>query len=308
MPTARLLAVASALPAQVVPNAYFSGYLDTTDEWIQSRTGITQRHWATDETTAHLAIAAARKVLVHLNMDAASLDLVLVATITPDAPFPSTASQVQAAIGAHKAAAMDIQAVCAGFVYALATANVKAGVYRRVLVIGAEVFSRLLDKNDRTTAILFGDGAGAAVLEAAEKGGIIATHLASAGQHQAHLYAGGTPPVVHMQGREVFRHAVTEMSSSCLHLLHQQQLDITAIDWLIPHQANQRILEAVGEKLGIATQKVVSTVALHANTSAASIPLALSVALADGRIQPGQRLLLTALGGGFVWGSCLIEF
>lgn len=313
----------SFLPPHVVTNDELARKLDTSNEWIVERTGIKRRRIAAEgELTSHLALAAAKDALRNAHLTAADIDLIVLATTTPDDTFPATATAVQAALGMTRGAAFDIQAVCSGFIFALATADnfIKAGQARAVLVIGAETMSRLLDWSDRTTAVLFGDGAGAFVLKAGEGTGAIAdrgvlsTHLYSDGRSHDLLYVDGGPSrtktVGHlrMQGREVFRHAVTNISESILAACRAHDLPPDAIDWFVPHQANQRILDGTARKIGIPAARVISTVADHGNTSAASVPLALHTAVRDGRIKPGQLVLLEAMGGGFTWGSALIRW
>ena len=309
------------LPEKIITNVELSKTVDTTDEWIEQRTGIRQRHIvAPGEKTSDLAVKAAKTAIAHAGLMPSDIDLVLVATTTPDRTFPSTAVTVQAKLGIQGGFAFDIQAVCSGFIYALAVADnfIRQKQVRHALVIGAEAFSCLLDWHDRSTCILFGDGAGAVVLKASAENetsrGILSTHLFSDGQYEDMLYVDGGPSStntvgkVRMVGREVFKHAVHKMEQAALVALKQQKLEVSDIDWLVPHQANRRIIEAVGEKLGLPIEKVVITVDKHANTSAASIPLALAEAIADGRIKPGNLVLLEALGGGFTWGSVLIRW
>lgn len=310
------------LPERIVTNAELAERVDTTDEWIRARTGIQQRHVAAaGERTSDLAVAAATRALDDAGMDAANVDLIVLATATPDQTFPSTATSVQAAIGMHRGAAFDVQAVCSGFIYALATADnfIKAGQAETALVIGAETFSRILDWEDRATCVLFGDGAGALVLRAGEgngvdSAGVLSTHLHSDGRHQDKLYVDGGPSstqtvgYLRMQGREVFKHAVVNLSNVVLEALAANGLEADAIDWLVPHQANQRIISGAAKKLKMDENRVVTTVARHANTSAASVPLALDEAVKDGRIQRGDLLLLEAMGGGFTWGASLLRW
>ncbi len=311
------------LPEKIITNAELAAKVDTTDEWIVSRTGIRARHIAAEnETTADLATNAAQAALSKAGIDAVTLDAIIVATTTPDDTFPATATKVQARLGMTSGFAFDVQAVCSGFVYALAIADnfIKLGQAKRVLVIGAETFSRLLDWEDRATCVLFGDGAGAVILEAAEsKGdasdrGILSTHLHSDGRHYDMLRTTGGPGStgtagkVRMDGREVFRHAVHNLAALVDEALSANNLPASAIDWLIPHQANQRIIDSTAQKLGLDPSRVVSTIAQHANTSAASIPMALSEAANDGRLQRGQLLLLDAMGGGFTWGAALVRW
>lgn len=315
--------VGAYLPSRVVPNAELAQKLDTSDEWIRERTGIRERRIAADgELTSDLAIAASQEALRAAGLLPSAIDLIVLATATPDETFPATATTVQARLGITRGAAFDIQAVCSGFVYALATADnfIKAGQAKNVLVIGTETFSRILDWNDRTTAVLFGDGAGALVLTAG-KGegttkdrGVFSTHLFSDGRHHDLLYVDGGPSKtmttghLRMEGREVFRHAVANMADAIDLALKTNGLSASDIDWFVPHQANQRILDATARKVGVHPSRVISTVAQHANTSAASVPLALVAAVADGRIKREQLVLLEAMGGGFTWGSALIRW
>jgi 3-oxoacyl-[acyl-carrier-protein] synthase III len=318
-----VLAVAGHLPAHCVSNHELASRVDTSDEWIQQRTGITQRYIATaDETTSVLASAAARKALAAADRVPADVDLIVVATSTPDYTFPSVATQVQAALGIAAGAAFDLQAVCSGFVFAVATADkfLRSGSHRCALVIGAETFSRLLDWEDRTTCVLFGDGAGALVLEAraaddpARPRGVLTSHLRSDGRHREKLYVTGGPSTtqttghLHMEGRDVFRHAVGMVEDVVLAAFAATGTGPDDLDWFVPHQANRRIIDASAAKLGIAPDKVVTTVQLHANTSAASIPLALAHAAGDGRIKSGDLVMIEAMGGGFTWGSALIRW
>jgi 3-oxoacyl-[acyl-carrier-protein] synthase-3 len=316
-----VLGCGSYLPQRVLTNAELATRIDTSDEWIVQRTGIRQRHIAAEgEFTSHLAINAARAALADAGVDAQSIDLIVLATSTPDNTFPATAVAVQAALGIHHGAAFDLQAVCTGFVYALATADnfLRLGTYKRALVIGAETFSRILDWNDRGTCVLFGDGAGAVVLEAqpgtSSDRGVLTTHLRSDGRHKAKLYVDGGPSAtqtvghLRMEGREVFKHAVGMITDVIVDAFKATGASAEDIDWFVPHQANKRIIDASAHKLHIAPQKVVLTVDLHGNTSAASIPLALSVAVKDGRIKKGDLVLLEAMGGGFTWGSALVRW
>ena len=315
-----MTAVGSYLPANIVSNDDLSNFLDTDDVWIRRRTGIAQRHLVAEgETTAELAQHAAKKALKNAGLIGGDIDLIIVATTTPDNTFPSTATKLQDLIGAKRAIAFDVQAVCAGFVYALdiAEAMIKAGRGRRALVVGAESFSKLLDWGDRTTCVLFGDGAGAVILELAESSddwGILASVLHSDGAYRDILYVDGGPSSnalvghVRMEGKEVFRHAVEKLASVMDEALNAAQMDVTQIDWLVPHQANIRIIDAMQKKMGMASDRVVRTVEQHANTSAASIPLALAVAVDDGRIKNGDVLAMEAIGGGLVWGAALVKF
>jgi 3-oxoacyl-[acyl-carrier-protein] synthase-3 len=312
----------SYLPARVVTNRELAEMVDTSDEWILERTGISQRHLAADgETTSDLATAAALKALESAGIDGAEVDLLVLATATPDHTFPATATKVQRRIGMTGGAAFDIQAVCSGFIYGLATADnfIKAGQARTALVIGAETFSRILDWNDRGTCVLFGDGAGAMVLRASsEKGtnqdrGVLSTHLHSDGRHHDLLYVDGGPSStqtvghLRMEGREVFRHAVVNLAEVVGEALRANDLTASDINWVVPHQANRRILEGTARKLGFPMERMVVTVDRHANTSAASIPLAFAEAFGDGRIKKGDLVLLEAMGGGFTWGSALVR-
>jgi 3-oxoacyl-[acyl-carrier-protein] synthase III len=323
MTGSRILGTGSALPRRIVTNAELAARVDTSDEWIVERTGIRQRHIAgPDETTATLATAAALAALADAGVDAASIGLIVLATATPDNTFPATATKVQAALGCNGGIAFDVAAVCSGFLYALSVADsmLKNGMARRALVIGAETFSRILDWEDRTTCVLFGDGAGAVVLEAPagadggpDQPGIIATRLHADGGCHDMLYVDGGPSTtqtvghVRMKGREVFRHAVTNLSDVLKEVLVETGVCADQIDWVVPHQANARILDATAKKLGIAPEKVIVTVQDHANTSAASVPLALDTARRDGRIKAGDLVMLEAMGGGFTWGASLIR-
>ena len=316
-----LIGTGSALPARAVSNAELAGQIETSDEWIVERTGIRNRYIASEgETTGTLATAAARAALSAAGIDGASIDLVVLATATPDQTFPATATIVQHAIGANGCIAFDVAAVCSGFLYAVGVADsmLRSGMATRALVIGAETFSRILDWNDRTTCVLFGDGAGAIILEArasdaADAPGILATKLHADGQHNELLNVDGgvstTGTIGHlrMKGREVFRHAVTNLASVLGEVLDEAGFATSDIDWLVPHQANARILDATAKKLNMPVEKVIVTVDRHANTSAASVPLALDVAIRDGRIQPGDLVMLEAMGGGFTWGACLLR-
>ncbi|MDA9488691.1 beta-ketoacyl-ACP synthase III [Bradyrhizobium sp. CCBAU 11361] len=319
-----VLGCGSYLPEQVVTNAQLAARIDTSDEWIVQRTGIRERHIAAEgEFTSHLAIKAAQAALTDAGVDAQSIDLIVLATSTPDNTFPATAVAVQHGLGINHGAAFDLQAVCSGFVFALATADnfLRTGAFKRALVIGAETFSRILDWNDRGTCVLFGDGAGAVVLEAQEQPGraatdrgIVTTHLRSDGRHKAKLFVDGGPSStqtvghLRMEGREVFKHAVGMITDVIVDAFEATGLNADSIDWFVPHQANKRIIDASAHKLHIAPEKVVLTVDRHGNTSAASIPLALSVARRDGRIKRGDLILLEAMGGGFTWGSALVRW
>lgn len=311
----------SALPKRVVTNHELAQTVDTSDEWIVERSGIRQRHMAGEgETTSTLAIEAARKALAAAGIDGSQIGLIVLATTTPDQTFPATATIVQDAIGANGGIAFDVAAVCSGFLYALGVADsmLRAGMAQRALVIGAETMTRLLDWEDRATCVLFGDGAGAVVLETrevAEDGpGILTTHLHADGAHNELLYVDGGPSTtqsvghLRMKGREVFRHAVVNLADVLGNVLKECDLSPADVDWVVPHQANQRILDATAKKLGLPPEKVVVTVDRHANTSAASVPLALDCAVQDGRIKRGDLLVLEAMGGGFTWGASLIRF
>lgn len=313
----------SALPKRVLTNQEMESRVDTTDEWIVQRTGIRQRYIADEsETTASLGEAAARAALDNAGLTPADIDLIILATSTPDNTFPASAVNIQNRLGMKHGAAFDIQAVCTGFVFAMSTADlyIRGGMAKRVLVIGAETFSRILDWNDRTTCVLFGDGAGAVVLEAQEgqgtagDRGILTSHLRSDGSHKDKLYVDGGPSTtgkagfIHMEGREVFKYAVGMITDVVYDALNATALEVEDIDWLVPHQANIRIIEGSARKLGISMEKVVVTVDQHGNTSAASIPLALAAAAGDGRIKQGDIVLLEAMGGGFTWGSVLLRW
>ena len=315
--------VGSALPRRIMKNSEFEKTLDTSDEWIVQRTGIRQRHIAaTDETTASLAEAAARAALADGGLTPADIDLIVLATSTPNNTFPATAVEIQNRLGMRHGFAFDMQAVCSGFVYAVTTADlyIKGGLARRVLVIGSETFSRILDWTDRSTCVLFGDGAGALVLEAEESAGtiadrgVLAASLRSDGTHKDKLYVDGGPSTtgtvghLKMEGREVFKHAVGMITDVIEDVFAQTGVSADTLDWFVPHQANKRIIDASAKKLGIAEEKAVVTVHLHGNTSAASVPLALSAAVADGRIKRGDLVMLEAIGGGFTWGSSLIRW
>jgi 3-oxoacyl-[acyl-carrier-protein] synthase-3 len=313
----------SYLPKKIMTNDELSKIVDTTDEWIQARSGIKQRHIAADdELTSDLGTAAALKAMEAAGVGPDDIDLVLVATATPDETFPATAATIQRKLGINGGFAFDVQAVCTGFIYAIATADnfIKAGQVNRALVIGAETFSRILDWEDRTTCVLFADGAGAIVLEASEEEGsnqdrgILTSHLHADGRHHDLLYVDGGPSstqttgYLRMEGREVFKHAVNNLASVVGEALEATGLEADDIDWLIPHQANKRIIDGTGRKLKMDPAKVVITVDKHGNTSAASVPLALDEAVRDGRVKKGDLLLLEAMGGGFTWGSALVRF
>jgi 3-oxoacyl-[acyl-carrier-protein] synthase-3 len=319
----RVIGSGAYMPANIVTNDDLAKRVDTTDEWIRERTGIRQRHIVAEgEKTSDLALAAARAALADADLDASALDLVICCTTTPDETFPATATVVQAKLGMTRGAAFDLQAVCSGFIYGLSVADnmIRGGQAKTVLVIGAESMSRLLDWSDRTTCVLFGDGAGAVILQAHEgKGdnsdqGILNTRLFSDGRLHDMLYVDGGPSstrttgFLRMQGKEVFRHAVTNISAAITASAEAAGIAVADIDWFVPHQANQRILDGTGRKLGIPGEKVISTVALHGNTSAASVPLALDTAVRDGRIKRGDLILLEAMGGGFTWGAALIRW
>jgi len=311
------------LPERILTNSEIEKIVDTTDDWIIERTGIQSRHIAAEgETTSMLATRAAERAIENAGCSASDIDLIVLATATPDYTFPSTATQVQAALGIHGGAAFDVQAVCSGFVYALTVADkfLISGSHKRALVIGAETFSRILDWTDRTTCVLFGDGAGAVVLEAQsgkgtlEDRGVLNTVLRSDGRHRDKLYVDGGPSTtgtsghLRMEGREVFRHAVTCLAEVIEETFAQTGVSAQDIQWFVPHQANRRIIDATARKLNIDPAHVVVTVEKHGNTSAASIPLALSTACQDGRIKRGDLVLLEAMGGGFTWGAALVRW
>lgn len=315
-----LTGTGSALPRRCVSNAELALTVDTTDEWIVERTGIRQRHLADpDETTVTLGTAAAVRALEAAGLDPADIDLLILATATPDRTFPASATQVQAALGIGDCVAFDVGAVCSGFLYAASIADglIRSGMARCALVIGSETFSRILDWTDRTTCVLFGDGAGAAVFEAreveADGPGVLASRLHADGRHADLLYVDGGPSTtqtvghLRMKGREVFRHAVTNMAAALAETLEVAGLTTDDVDWLIPHQANARILDATARKMGLPPERVVVTVDRHANTSAASVPLALDEAVRDGRVRPGQIAVLEAMGGGFTWGALVLR-
>ncbi|MER8933095.1 beta-ketoacyl-ACP synthase III [Mesorhizobium opportunistum] len=313
----------AALPHRIMKNADFEGMVETSDEWIAQRTGIRQRHIAADdETTASLGEAAARAALADAGLTPDDIDLIVLATSTPNNTFPATAVDIQNRLGMHHGFAFDMQAVCSGFVYAVTTADlyIRGGLAKRVLVIGSETFSRILDWSDRSTCVLFGDGAGALVLEAGEGSGtiadrgVLAASLRSDGAHKDKLFVDGGPSTtgtvghLRMEGREVFKHAVGMITDVIEATFADAGITAADLDWFVPHQANKRIIDASARKLGIDDQKVVVTVDLHGNTSAASVPLALSVAVADGRIKKGDLVLLEAMGGGFTWGAVLVRW
>ena len=315
--------VGSYLPERCITNAEMETMVDTTDDWIVQRTGIRQRHIAAEgETTSMLATKAATRALEAAGCAPDDIDLIILATATPDYTFPATATQVQAALGITRGVAFDLQAVCSGFVFGVATADkfLASGSHKRALVIGAETFSRILDWEDRTTCVLFGDGAGAMVLEAKESDGsmadrgVLTTHLRSDGRHREKLYVDGGPSStktvghLRMSGREVFRHAVGMVTDVMTDAFAATSMTADDLDWFVPHQANMRIIDASADKLGIKRDKIIKTVDRHGNTSAASIPLALSVGVADGRIKAGDVVMIEAMGGGFTWGSAIIRW
>lgn len=328
-----ILGCGSYLPERILTNDQLAATVDTTDEWIRTRTGIGQRHIAADgETTSDLALAAAKRAIEHAGISVADIDLVICATTTPDNTFPSTAAKVQHRLGMTNGAAFDVQAVCSGFVYGMAVADnfIRAGQAKTVVLIGAETFSRILDWTDRGTCVLFGDGAGAVVMRAMDnedveqsggngKGhnsgrGVLSTHIHSDGAHYDILYVDGGPSTtqtvghLRMNGKEVFRHAVTNLAAIVDEALEANNLERSDIDWLVPHQANKRIIDSTAKKLGMSEDHVVLTVDKHANTSAASIPLALDAAVKDGRIKRGDLVLLEAMGGGLTWGAGLVRW
>ena len=316
-----LIGTGSALPARLVDNAEMASLVDTSDDWIVERTGIRQRYLAgPEETTSSLAIGAARAALEAAGVEGHTVDLIILATATPDQTFPATATIVQDAIGANGGIAFDVAAVCSGFLYAFGVADsmLRTGMAKRALVIGAETFSRILDWEDRTTCVLFGDGAGAVLLEARDSEdpaapGILSTRLHADGAHNQLLYVDGGPSTtgtvgkLRMKGKEVFRHAVTNLADVLREVLADTGITADELDWVVPHQANRRILDGTAKKLGLPPEKVVITVDQHANTSAASVPLALDTAIRDGRIRPGQLVMLEAMGGGFTWGASLLR-
>lgn len=319
MSYARILGTGSYLPAQILTNAQLERHIDTTDEWIVSRTGIRERHIAAEnETTSDLATLAARSAIEAAGIEPNQIDLIVVATTTPDLIFPSTACLVQQKLGiTNTCPAFDIQAVCSGFIYALATADqfIRSGSCKHVLVIGAETLSRITDWSDRSNCILWGDGAGAVVLHASTEPGIISTHLHAEGRHAALLQVAAGPSsgyanktTIQMEGNAVFKIAVNTLDAIVDETLHANGMKKKQIDWLVPHQANIRIIQATAKKLGMHMDHVVVTVDTHGNTSGASIPLALDTAVRDGRIQRGETILMEAFGGGFTWGSVLVKF
>ncbi|RJG54412.1 ketoacyl-ACP synthase III [Sphingobium terrigena] len=315
-----LLGTGSALPVRAVSNAELAQTVDTSDEWIVERTGIRNRYIAGDhETTASLATDAARAALDAAGIVAQDIDLIILATATPDQTFPASATKVQAALGINDCVAFDVAAVCSGFLYAITVADsmIRSGAAQRALVIGSETFSRILDWEDRTTCVLFGDGAGAVVLGAEESAdgarGILASKLHADGRHNGLLYVDGGPSTtqtvgkLRMKGQEVFRHAVVNLASVLNEVMGMAGLSNSDIDWLVPHQANARILDATARKLKLSPDRVIVMVDQHANTSAASVPLALDCAVRDGRIKPGDLIVLEAMGGGFTWGACVLR-
>lgn len=318
-----VLGVGAYLPEKTLTNEELATLVDTSDEWIVQRTGIKERHIAAKgETTSMLGEKAARAALAGAGLAPGDIDLIVVATSTPDWTFPSTATQIQAALGIDHGAAFDLQAVCAGFVFGVATADkfLRSGSHRRALVIGAETFSRIIDWQDRTTCVLFGDGAGAMILEARpstgslEERGVLTTHLRSDGRHRAKLHVDGGPSAtqtvghLRMEGKEVFKFAVGKVTDVVVDAFAATGISPDELDWFVPHQANRRIIDMSAQKLGIAPEKVIATVHLHGNTSAASVPLALAAATGDGRIKQGNLVMLEAVGGGFTWGSALIRW
>ena len=315
----RIAGTGGYLPAKVLANRDLESLVDTTDEWIFTRTGIRQRHVAADEEkTSDLALHASRKALDAAGIAPADLDLIIVATTTPDMVFPSTACILQTKLGAKNCPAFDVQAVCSGFIYGLATADqyMRSGQYRNALVVGAEIYSRILDWSDRSTCVLFGDGAGAVVLKRSDAPGILSSHLHADGSYANMLSVPGTVcggkitgrPLLQMDGGGVFKFAVKVLDDVVEEALTANRMQKSDIDWLIPHQANIRIIQATAKKLGMGMEKVVLTVDRHANTSAASIPLALDEAVRDGRIRPGQHVLLEGVGGGFTWGAVMVKW
>jgi 3-oxoacyl-[acyl-carrier-protein] synthase-3 len=315
---ARISGTGSYLPAKVLTNRDLERAVDTTDEWIHSRTGIRQRHIAADdEKTSDLALHASRRALEAAGIGPGDVDLIVLATTTPDMVFPGTACILQSKLGARGCPAFDVQAVCSGFVYALATADqfMRSGAYRNALVVGAEIYSRILDWKDRGTCVLFGDGAGAVVLQRVAQPGILSSRLHADGSQAGLLCVPGTVaggqvtgrPLLTMDGQAVFKFAVKVLHELVEETLAESRLGMSDIDWLVPHQANIRIIQATAKKLGLGMEKVIVTVDRHANTSAASIPLALDEAVRDGRIRPGQHVLMEAVGGGFTWGAALVE-
>jgi 3-oxoacyl-[acyl-carrier-protein] synthase III len=313
-----VLGSGSALPRRRVTNEELAQSVDTSDEWIVSRTGIRSRYVAGEgETTASLAVDAARRALEHAGLKAAEIDLIVLATATPDQTFPSSATKVQASLGIDDCIAFDVHAVCTGFLYALSVADsmLRSGNAQKALVIGAETFSRILDWEDRATCVLFGDGAGALVLSAEEsESGLLATRLHADGRHNDLLFVDGGPSTtgtvgkLRMKGREVFRHAVLKLADVLNEVIEDAGLNAADVDWVVPHQANARILDATAKKLGLPAEKIVVTVDQHANTSAASVPLAFDTAIKDGRIKRGDVVVLEAMGGGFTWGAAALRY
>ncbi len=314
----RIIGTGSYLPAKVVTNEELARTVDTSDEWIRSRTGIAQRHFADpSQSSSDLALEASRRAIDAAGIAASEIDLIVLATSTPDQVFPSTACLLQAKLGIKGAPAFDLQAVCCGFVYALSVADsfIRSGRHRCALVVGAEVFTRLLDWNDRTTSVLFGDGAGAVVLRADRKPGVLGSVLHADGSYAPILCVPGTvaggqvsgTPLLRMDGPAVFKFAVRVLDEVARETLQQCGLEASAVDWLVPHQANARIIEATARRLGIDSSRIVLTVDRHANTSAASVPLALDTAVRDGRIRAGHKIMLEGVGGGFTWGAALVE-
>lgn len=309
----KIAGTGSYLPPKILTNQDLEKMVDTTDEWIFSRTGIRERHIVQDETTSDLAYEAAKQAIAAASIQASDIDLIVVATTTPDKIFPSVAVMVQRKLGIAGCAAFDVQAVCSGFVYALAVADnfIKVGTHRCVLVIGADSFSRITDYTDRSNCILWGDGAGAVILQASDKQGVLSTHIHADGQYEKMLHVprtGGTQDYVQMEGNAVFKMAVNTLDQIVDETLVANGLQKSDVDWLVPHQANIRILQATAKKLDMPMDRVVVTVDRHGNTSAASIPLALDTAVRDGRIQRGQIILMEAFGGGFTWGSALVKY
>lgn len=319
MTYSRIIGTGSYVPEKVLTNDDLAKMVDTSDEWIQTRTGIKQRHIAAQgEVTSDLALKAAQRAIHMADIDASQIDLIIVATSTPDVIFPSTACMLQRKLGIKGCAAFDIQAVCTGFIYAMSTADkfIRSGQHRCALVVGAEIFSRILDWNDRSTCVLFGDGAGAVVLQASDEPGLLSSHLHADGNYSDILCVPGSvaqgsitgSPFIHMEGNAVFKFAVRALEDVALEALEANGLEKSEIDWIVPHQANTRIIYATARKLGVPPEKVVVTVDKHGNTSAASIPLALDEAVRDERIKPGQHVLFEGVGGGFTWGSVLMKW
>jgi 3-oxoacyl-[acyl-carrier-protein] synthase-3 len=319
----QIIGCGSYLPETILTNAELARRVDTSDEWIRERTGIRERRIAKEgELTSHLAVEASRRALADAAIDAGELDLIVCATTTPDETFPAVATVIQSRLGVARGAAFDVQAVCSGFIYGLAVADnfIRAGQARTVLLVGAETMSRLLDWTDRTTCVLFGDGAGAVVLQAHEgtgttaDRGVLGTVLYSDGRLHDLLYVDGGPSStrttghLRMKGKEVFRHAVTNLAAAIEDTAAKAGVKVSDIDWFVPHQANQRILDGTARKLGVSAERMVSTVAVHGNTSSASVPLAMMTAIEDGRIKRGDLVLLEAMGGGFTWGAALVRW